>query len=157
MNTLLVLVVISLGVFIHADDVPGFMGTCSKTSECIPLPSECHPLSCVNRLFEQNFTKPTRCTSEFNCAAAYQEKDCKCEKGTCLDRNLKNNGGCDDEDEEFGFMQVAMIGLGLFIVIAGGVGIWYFVKRRSRRNTFEPELLATSNYELESPKTPLVK
>lgn len=50
--------------------------------------------------FKQNFNKSEVCTLILDCSAAYEAEDCKCEKGKCVNKNLKNNGGCDEDDDD---------------------------------------------------------
>ena len=60
---------------------------CIQDSDCIPLPSECHPLRCINKKFENQFEKPEMCTEMFAMNAAYNPEDCACLKGACENKN----------------------------------------------------------------------
>jgi|GEM_PF-3934956 len=62
---------------------------CNKSSDCVPLPSECHPHACINKSFIKDFVKPEVCTMMFDTSAAYEAKDCGCGlDNICFDRNL---------------------------------------------------------------------
>ena len=50
--------------------------------------------------YRQEFNKTQFCPTIFDCSAAYKPSDCKCQKGNCVNRNLKNNGGCDEDGDE---------------------------------------------------------
>eukprot|EP01119_Soliformovum_irregulare_P003624 TRINITY_DN1439_c0_g1_i1.p1 TRINITY_DN1439_c0_g1~~TRINITY_DN1439_c0_g1_i1.p1 ORF type:complete len:161 (+),score=14.08 TRINITY_DN1439_c0_g1_i1:36-518(+) len=127
------------------DDEPSVADrTCSSNDDCVPLPS-CHPRYCINKdnyeKFNVSFASDTVCTLEMRCNAAYTPKDCRCEKKKCINRNAKNNGACesdDDEDEDFGFAEVSLIGVGLFVVAVGGfAAVYYIRKRRQQRFAFQ--------------------
>jgi len=62
---------------------------CQVQEDCIPLPS-CHPTECINKRFEYDFKKPDECMLNFNPAAAYEERDCACRKGRCINKNADN-------------------------------------------------------------------
>ena len=62
--------------------------TCKTAEDCIPLPSECHPMSCINKAYEANYKKPEVCTMMFAVEAAYSAKDCACQKNVCVNKNL---------------------------------------------------------------------
>lgn len=61
---------------------------CQTDLDCIPLPSECHPTSCINKDFENNFKKPEMCTKIFISQAAYSKEDCLCQENVCVNINL---------------------------------------------------------------------
>ena len=61
---------------------------CESDSDCIPLPSECHPTECINKKYEGEYTKPSACTEIFMLEAAYTPEDCLCVKGKCMNKNL---------------------------------------------------------------------
>eukprot|EP01118_Nematostelium_gracile_P007277 TRINITY_DN2356_c0_g1_i1.p1 TRINITY_DN2356_c0_g1~~TRINITY_DN2356_c0_g1_i1.p1 ORF type:complete len:163 (-),score=30.50 TRINITY_DN2356_c0_g1_i1:72-518(-) len=109
---------------------------CKTSSECIPNPSQCHPKTCINKAFASNFTMPngTTCDTAIDCSAAYLPSDCKCDKSVCKDRNLYNNGACDDDedDEEYGMLEVSMIGMGVFGIAFAIILIVLFIRNRSR-------------------------
>ncbi|OIO40758.1 hypothetical protein CO154_02305 [Candidatus Pacearchaeota archaeon CG_4_9_14_3_um_filter_31_7] len=67
---------------------------CEADADCIPLPSECHPLSCINKKFESNYKKPEACTMMFSENAAYKPEDCACEEGACVNKNKCINNVC---------------------------------------------------------------
>lgn len=62
--------------------------SCQIDQDCIPLPSECHPTSCINKDFEDNFEKPEMCTMIFMYEAAYSPEDCVCQQNVCVNKNL---------------------------------------------------------------------
>jgi hypothetical protein len=61
--------------------------SCAVDGDCIPLPSECHPLQCINKNFASQFKKPEMCTEMFALNAAYNPEDCLCLKAVCVDKN----------------------------------------------------------------------
>jgi len=62
---------------------------CNKNSECVPLPSDCHPHVCINKKYAADFIKPEICTMIFDTTAAYSAKECGCGyDNQCFDRNL---------------------------------------------------------------------
>ena len=62
---------------------------CDRNSDCLPLPSECHPHVCINKKYAVDFIKPEICTMIFDTSAAYGVKDCGCGlDNQCFDRNL---------------------------------------------------------------------
>jgi len=65
---------------------------CSKDSECIPFPAECHPHSCINEKSAFMFKPPEVCTEIFDCGAAYKNEDCLCQNGQCM--NANEGGRC---------------------------------------------------------------
>lgn len=62
--------------------------SCQVDNDCIPLPSECHPTSCINKEFESNFERPEMCTLIFMYEAAYSPEDCACQENVCVNKNL---------------------------------------------------------------------
>jgi hypothetical protein len=62
--------------------------SCQISEDCIPLPSECHPTSCINKQFESNYKKPEVCTMMFMVEAAYSAQDCVCQQNICVNKNL---------------------------------------------------------------------
>ncbi|MFC1740942.1 hypothetical protein ACFL3V_00195 [Nanoarchaeota archaeon] len=61
---------------------------CRTDTDCIPLPSDCHPTECINKRFEGDYQKPEVCTMVFMEEAAYSAEDCACESGQCVNKNL---------------------------------------------------------------------
>ena len=61
---------------------------CSSSADCIPLPSECHPMECINSGHAMLFESPEACTLEFRYEAAYSPDDCGCVDGICTNLNL---------------------------------------------------------------------
>ncbi|MFH0840535.1 MAG: hypothetical protein V1865_00910 [bacterium] len=61
--------------------------SCETDDECIPLPSDCHPLKCINESFKDQFTKPEVCTEMFALNAAYTRGDCICINNICTNKN----------------------------------------------------------------------
>lgn len=82
----------ALGYCIPLEEKPPATGEgkhdCESDSDCIPLPSECHPTECINKKFEYEYTKPDVCTEIFMLEAAYKPEDCVCVKGKCMNINL---------------------------------------------------------------------
>jgi hypothetical protein len=62
---------------------------CLTDSDCLPLPSECHPLTCINKEFQSNYKEPEMCTMEFIEEAAYRPEDCLCLNQRCVNKNEK--------------------------------------------------------------------
>jgi len=60
---------------------------CESDDDCIPLPSDCHPLICINKAYESNYKKPEICTATFLEEAAYNPEDCICSEGNCVNKN----------------------------------------------------------------------
>ncbi|MBU4284423.1 MAG: hypothetical protein KJ968_04910, partial [Nanoarchaeota archaeon] len=56
--------------------------------DCIPLPSDCHPMLCINKKYELNYKKPEICTEIFALEAAYKPEDCICVENKCVNKNL---------------------------------------------------------------------
>lgn len=65
--------------------------SCKSDDDCVPLPSECHPRSCINKKKAGDFKKPEICTMMFDVQAAYNAEDCACdtENKECYDKNIK--------------------------------------------------------------------
>ena len=64
------------------------LSACTADSDCIPLPSECHPMECINKKYESSYVKPEVCTMIFMAEAAYSPEDCACVAGRCVNRNI---------------------------------------------------------------------
>ncbi len=64
--------------------------SCSNDDDCVPLPSDCHPHSCINKGRADGFDRPEVCTMMFDLQAAYQADDCACdlENKECVNKNL---------------------------------------------------------------------
>jgi len=64
---------------------------CVVDSDCVPLPSECHPKSCIHKKYIIDFIRPTDfpkiCTLYIDPEAAYNEEDCLCQT-YCVNKNL---------------------------------------------------------------------
>ena len=68
--------------------LPSNLEECVTDSDCIPLPSDCHARSCINKEHENLFDKPQVCTELFDTQAAYKVEDCSCNNGKCKNDNL---------------------------------------------------------------------
>ena len=68
--------------------------SCEVDSDCVPLPSQCHPHICINKKDAAKFVKPEACTMMFDVQAAYSAQDCVCDESAkeCLDKNLNKTG-----------------------------------------------------------------
>jgi hypothetical protein len=64
---------------------------CKSDDDCVPLPSECHPHSCINKDKAGDYKKPEICTMMFDAQAAYEAKDCACdvENSECYNKNIR--------------------------------------------------------------------
>jgi hypothetical protein len=62
--------------------------SCVIDTDCVPLPSECHPRTCINVAFADDYEKPEICTAMFDEQAAYNEEDCICQDNMCVNKNL---------------------------------------------------------------------
>ncbi|MBU0758405.1 MAG: hypothetical protein KKF44_10130 [Nanoarchaeota archaeon] len=60
---------------------------CKTDTDCIPLPSDCHPTTCINKKFQNNHEAPQMCTMEFRENAAYAPEDCLCVSTRCINKN----------------------------------------------------------------------
>jgi hypothetical protein len=60
---------------------------CIASEDCIPLPSECHPHSCMNKEFAEDYVIPEFCTEMFDYGAAYEPEDCGCIESKCVNLN----------------------------------------------------------------------
>jgi hypothetical protein len=71
---------------------PGKFNSCNVDADCIPLPYQCHPTSCVNKEYKDLFTfdEPMACTAIFISSAAYTPEDCICQQNYCVNKNLNN-------------------------------------------------------------------
>ena len=65
--------------------------TCHVDEDCIPIPSECHPQTCINKEYESNFERPEVCTTLFDYGAAYNPEDCGCENNICINKNINRS------------------------------------------------------------------
>lgn len=67
--------------------------TCQVDNDCIPMPSECHPTSCINKEYESTYktNKELVCTMEFRFNAAYSPEDCLCQENVCVNINLERD------------------------------------------------------------------
>ncbi len=61
---------------------------CETDNDCIPLPSDCHPMFCINNGYESNYKKPEVCTEIFMLEAAYNQEDCVCIENSCVNKNI---------------------------------------------------------------------
>ena len=61
---------------------------CETDDDCIPLPSDCHTMICINKEYESNYKKPEICTEIFALEAAYTPEDCLCVENKCVNKNL---------------------------------------------------------------------
>jgi len=78
-------------IFINeAYDLDSMQG-CMVDLECVPLPSQCHPNSCINQEYQDSFIRPNICTEIFSYNAAYSQEDCLCENNVCTNKNLDYN------------------------------------------------------------------
>jgi hypothetical protein len=64
---------------------------CENDTDCVPLPSACHPRSCINKKQAGSFERPEICTMMFDVEAAYQDSDCACdlENKECYNKNIR--------------------------------------------------------------------
>lgn len=60
--------------------------SCQADADCIPTPG-CHPITCINRDFSDQYEQPQVCTLQFECKAAYTEEDCLCQENVCINKN----------------------------------------------------------------------
>lgn len=72
--------------------------TCETDNDCIPLPSDCHPMFCINKGYESAYKKPDACTEIFMLEAAYNPEDCVCIEKRCTNKNKGKTP--DDVDQE---------------------------------------------------------
>jgi hypothetical protein len=70
--------------------VPSKQFVCQVNEDCIPLPSQCHPTSCINKKFESTYKVNTElaCTLEYRLNSAYSPEDCICENNICTNKNI---------------------------------------------------------------------
>lgn len=60
---------------------------CDVDSACVPLPSQAHTHTCVNKASPAAaFARPEIITTLFDSAAAYRPDDCACFRGVCVDK-----------------------------------------------------------------------
>jgi len=66
---------------------------CQLDNDCIPLPYQCHPSSCINKEYESLFkiNEQIACTMVSYDWAAYNVEDCVCKEGFCQNKNLQRN------------------------------------------------------------------
>lgn len=62
------------------------LSSCVIDEDCIPLPSSCHPLICINKAFEDDYNKPGFCTEIYVLDAAYDVEDCGCKNNVCINK-----------------------------------------------------------------------
>lgn len=69
---------------------PAKQFVCQEDLDCIPMPSQCHPTSCINKKFESTYKVNTQlaCTLEYRYNAAYSKEDCACQENVCVNINL---------------------------------------------------------------------
>lgn len=60
--------------------------SCQTDADCVPVPA-CHPQSCINSNFVDNYEKPEICTLQYDCQAAYNAEDCLCQENVCINKN----------------------------------------------------------------------
>ncbi len=60
--------------------------SCQTDADCVPMPS-CHPTSCINSDFVDQYEQPEICTLQFECQAAYTAEDCLCQQNVCVNKN----------------------------------------------------------------------
>ena len=67
------------------DTVPsdGQLSSCTTDSDCVPLPSQCHPTRCIDKQYANAYERPDACTEIFLVEAAYTAEDCGCENNVC--------------------------------------------------------------------------
>jgi len=66
---------------------------CEYNSDCIPLPSDCAPILCINQQFSSEYTPAEICPMIFSTCAAYSPSSCECGKNNlCVNLNMANNG-----------------------------------------------------------------
>lgn len=74
---------------LRQDTIPSNeLSACTIDTDCIPLPSECHPHTCINKIYEKQFVKPEVCTMMFDTTAAYSPNNCACVLNACVNKNL---------------------------------------------------------------------
>jgi hypothetical protein len=73
---------------------------CEEDSDCIPLPSDCHPMLCINKAHESNYERPEICTEIFMYEAAYDPEDCGCIEGRCVNKNIGRTSEEEMTEEE---------------------------------------------------------
>jgi hypothetical protein len=60
---------------------------CNSDADCVPMPM-CHPDSCINKEFTDEFPAPEICTTEYVFCAAYSKEDCVCKNNRCYNSKL---------------------------------------------------------------------
>ena len=63
------------------------LSSCSLDTDCVPLPSQCHPTRCINKDFITAYETPQVCTEIFLVEAAYIPEDCICMNSICTNKN----------------------------------------------------------------------
>lgn len=58
---------------------------CDATADCVPKPI-CHPLDCINKKFEGNYTMPASCPLPYYVDRAYKVDDCECINNKCTNK-----------------------------------------------------------------------
>jgi hypothetical protein len=81
------------------NNAPENNSECNSDSDCIPLPSDCHPMQCINKKYESEYEKPEFCTKIFMFEAAYNPEDCLCVDNICANKNIGRTPE-DENDEE---------------------------------------------------------
>ncbi len=70
----------------------GLFNSCQTDVDCIPLPNQCHPTSCINKEHENLFIDKSNitkaCTQIFMSVAAYLPEDCICQNNICTNKNF---------------------------------------------------------------------
>lgn len=72
----------------NLDNLDNELLVCEVDGDCIPLPSDCHPMECINSKFESEYIRPEFCTEVFMLEAAYKPEDCICKDNVCTNKNL---------------------------------------------------------------------
>jgi len=85
--------------------VPEEQFQCVSDDDCIPLPSDCHSMICINKEYESDYKKPEVCTEIFALEAAYKPEDCLCVENKCVNKNL----GRDNESNELSLEEARKI------------------------------------------------
>ena len=68
---------------------------CTTDSDCIPKPV-CHPLTCINKNFADQYDSPDICTMVYVENAAHSPDDCLCINNRCINKN--NQGTVTNEN-----------------------------------------------------------
>ncbi|KAL6073943.1 hypothetical protein QOT17_004636 [Balamuthia mandrillaris] len=96
MKTAVVIALVAVMLFLVGAALAGSGGggdvcalSCRRDSDCVPAPV-CHPRECLNRRLVRGCDRPEACTLIFDPQAAYENDDCACQMGTCVNLNLGN-------------------------------------------------------------------